>query len=77
MSTLEINRRNCIHKSKKRTLWKNGSEIKDKIEHLETKNMITEILEFSKILEDKVNEIPHKVIQANRDKKNQRSYPGD
>ena len=39
--------------------------------------MITEILEFSKILEDKVNEIPHKVIQANRDKKNQRSYPGD
>ena len=39
--------------------------------------MIAEILEFSKILEDKVNEIPHKVIQANRDKKNQRSYPGD
>ena len=29
--------------------------------------MIAEILEFSKILEDKVNEIPHKVIQANRD----------
>lgn len=60
MSTLEINRRNCIHKSKKRTLCKKGSDVEDKIEHLENKNMIAEILEFSKILEDKVMKFPTK-----------------